>query len=831
MRKIYSSLLVLLLMMVSTTVKAQFKIEAEAYPADAWGQEISQSLKLSEFATALGTDAATFAAEYAKGDPANLDASAVKVALDEGEGVMNTNYTQGGFGNFWMTAEGKALAWGGEGLIFYNITSCDVDNDAFVFMLGQMPQLAKVGDKLVAKIAYTYGDKTATVDITVNIVEAPPAALEVETTKLSELTIVKDYTMTLDFEEGKSYEGNVVTTSLEGIYDALGVANAADLDGFIKETSVGIYLQPISTENDVTTVLDELIPSRSTTDGWIGRYTSYDEATATETPLEMNYPLSWGANCTFYIQEAKLAEGEFSIKTGQYPGTMKGGDTDWTYLYIIVGKNAARIKVQANVAAGEPQPEPEPGEVVPFGEWQKVGEETIEAIGKGAPESGKFTVDIDAIAELLGCNANSILFNALADESNISDEHTANKGGMWMTKDGYVVKWSGNETVRAVYAEPTTEGDLSSIDYGFEAGNWAIGDESNIKLYYNFSGKYYLVTIHVKVEEENQFDLNEKAKDYLVKEFIANADGYWPDAVTTKLDMEFVQSMLGTTNFKLYTDQNVVPEGAETGELQMSKNYTCTPYPGFWYGTTTYTTADGMTVVDNAGWGNNSVGFTYADGQLTWYCPGHEAGTNYMLNVYLVNEETGDYVRYIVTTSFVEELTPETEVALDEQVKAAVEEEKIVNGFYDIQIDKAKVAEALGITEDLLSGVEIKYAKTPVTYETVAFIDEVYFNPAGYYDLENGIAASISEDWTLSVNLEDVTLSDEGVYKFRYAFDYEGKRVLYTVTLGTDTAVGISNVAAPKAADGAYYTLTGVKVAQPTEKGIYIKGGKKVFVK
>ena len=491
MRKIYSSLLVLLLMMVSTTVKAQFKIEAEAYPADAWGQEISQSLKLSEFATALGTDAATFAAEYAKGDPANLDASAVKVALDEGEGVMNTNYTQGGFGNFWMTAEGKALDWGGEGLIFYNITSCDVDNDAFVFMLGQMPQLAKVGDKLVAKIAYTYGDKTATVDITVNIVEAPPAALEVETTKLSELTIVKDYTMTLDFEEGKSYEGNVVTTSLEGIYDALGVANAADLDGFIKETSVGIYLQPISTENDVTTVLDELIPSRSTTDGWIGRYTSYDEATATETPLEMNYPLSWGANCTFYIQDAKLAEGEFSIKTGQYPGTMKGGDTDWTYLYIIVGKNAARIKVQANVAAGEPQPEPEPGEVVPFGEWQKVGEETIEAIGKGAPESGKFTVDIDAIAELLGCNANSILFNALADESNISDEHTANKGGMWMTKEGYVVKWSGNETVRAVYAEPTTQGDLSSIDYGFEAGNWAIGDESNIKLYYNFSGEPY----------------------------------------------------------------------------------------------------------------------------------------------------------------------------------------------------------------------------------------------------------------------------------------------------------------------------------------------------
>ena len=43
-----------------------------------------------------------------------------------------------------------------------------------------------------------------------------------------------------------------------------------------------------------------------------------------------------------------------------------------------------------------------------------------------------------------------------------------------------------------------------------------------------------------------------------------------------------------------------------------------------------------------------------------------------------------------------------------------------------------------------------------------------------------------------------------------------------------DDATGISEIAADKKADKAYYTLDGVRVENPTQKGVYIHNGKKV---
>lgn len=53
---------------------------------------------------------------------------------------------------------------------------------------------------------------------------------------------------------------------------------------------------------------------------------------------------------------------------------------------------------------------------------------------------------------------------------------------------------------------------------------------------------------------------------------------------------------------------------------------------------------------------------------------------------------------------------------------------------------------------------------------------------------------------------------------------------LYSVIFGDDSTTGINNVDTAKDADNAYYTLQGVRVADPT-KGIYIVNGKKVVVK
>lgn len=53
----------------------------------------------------------------------------------------------------------------------------------------------------------------------------------------------------------------------------------------------------------------------------------------------------------------------------------------------------------------------------------------------------------------------------------------------------------------------------------------------------------------------------------------------------------------------------------------------------------------------------------------------------------------------------------------------------------------------------------------------------------------------------------------------------------FAIVFGGDTT-GISNVeTAAKATDGAWYTLSGVKVSQPTARGIYVRNGKKYVVK
>ena len=51
----------------------------------------------------------------------------------------------------------------------------------------------------------------------------------------------------------------------------------------------------------------------------------------------------------------------------------------------------------------------------------------------------------------------------------------------------------------------------------------------------------------------------------------------------------------------------------------------------------------------------------------------------------------------------------------------------------------------------------------------------------------------------------------------------------YSIAFGGDTT-GINEVVAAAKADGAYYTLSGVRVENPT-KGLYIQNGKKVIIK
>ena len=148
-------------------------------------------------------------------------------------------------------------------------------------------------------------------------------------------------------------------------------------------------------------------------------------------------------------------------------------------------------------------------------------------------------------------------------------------------------------------------------------------------------------------------------------------------------------------------------------------------------------------------------------------------------------------------------------------------------------MDKAKIAAALGITEAQFGEVQMFYAQSVGVWVNLnPGESSQYFNANGYEDLEAGVEAAVSEDYVVTLTLDDVSLGADDKITLRYAFDYDNKRVLYTLQLGAQGSkvVGIRDVKTAQA-DGAWYTLTGVKVAQPTTKGVYLHNGKKVYVK
>ena len=281
------------------------------------------------------------------------------------------------------------------------------------------------------------GDKSVKFNVNLHVNAAPEPTLPAPVTQLSKLEIVKDYTLTLPFLLGKQYEGKPYTATLDGVYEALGT-DAASFDATAADY---IFTQVVESTvvNDETTYTpsDELkTPDSASGGAWFGRYSNFDESTGQETVLDKSYPRAWGDGCTFYCQNITLTEGELSIISGQYPGTLKIGDTDYTYLYIIVGDKAARVKVQVEVT--EPQVSDD---------FVQVGETTveIEAPVDDSYATKKFSVDIAAIAEALECEpADFDDIYAWASEGVMDNSHTEGSGGFYYNEQGFIQNWGSD---------------------------------------------------------------------------------------------------------------------------------------------------------------------------------------------------------------------------------------------------------------------------------------------------------------------------------------------------------------------------------------------------
>ena len=849
MKKIYFSFLMLAMLMVSTVAKAQYTVTVTSDPENNYYSG-DQGFDPAAVAEALGL----------------ADAAAVQTLIDAGDNVYikladetKSNSYTGNTNEFWMNADGVPQGYGDNGTCWYVGLSYDVGQtdeetgvtspDVVDVYMGQMPNFFKeiyTDSELKCTLYLVNGDKEVSFDVTLNVNAAPEPTLPTPTTQLSGLEIVANYELPLNFTTGKEYEGKTYSATLEGIYDALGVTSE-ELDEVVSDytytqmvTGDTVYAEDGSVASiEYNDWLDELVRPEDVSGGaWFGRYINIDEATDTET-IFGNAPKNWGTGSnTFYTQNITLADGEFSIVSGQFPGVLKAGDSDYANLYIIVGSKAACVKVYTNVTDPE---------VINPDELTMVGETTI-AITSPANDdysTKSFIVDMEAVTTALGCTIDDIEdFYAWASETDLSDNHTTSGGGYYFNENGYIDTWANKAPV---YIDPSNLAE-GKFGIGQYAGIYSDITEDVLfktQIVFQYGSNYYAVNIEYTITPKSQVEVefNLVSTEALSIQIVPSSETYaWE--TTSTLDLDYIEGKIGTTDFTLYTDK-----ANDEGVLEWSKSYTCTPNPGFWYGITTYENEAHQVVVDNAGYGTNSFGLTYADGEIIWYqYPGQRAvDDKYEANIYLVNEETGDYIKYILYVSYVEEVKPEGEIVGTEDVVVEMSDEIVSeDGYYNAYIDMSKAFEALGIEDpSLIESCSVLAAKSATMFSEVGIDEEIVYSKNGYVvdniDEINLLTVAVKLDDAnipyLQINDNDGLFDDPKAEAYvRIGLEYDGKRYIHNIWLiGSEIATGISATPAQTYAPAAIYSIAGAKL-NAMQKGLNIvrmQDGsvKKLFVK
>ena len=659
------------------------------------------------------------------------------------DGMSNATTGNAGENAYWMNEQCEPQTYGTEGScwylgIYWNEANEEEGTPAYVDVhAGQMPNyFSKIyTDTELKQVFYLVnGDKMVTFNVTLHV----NAAQEAQTLNLSDLTIVKDYEIALPFVATKQYEGNTATSTLEGLYDALVGTTAETLDANI---GTSCYAEIIKTEtiNDLENYLLDgtlmnMTDIRTETDGWFGRYTNFDESTGIESTLPINAPKPHGANGTFYIQNIALANGELTFTNGQYPGTLKKGDTDYTYLYIVSGTNAVRIKVYVDVTDPE---------TVPQDELELAGETTIDVAMNpmNSYSTKSFNIDMEAIAAALGCEVSDIdNIYSWTDGGEMSDNHTEGSGGFYFTSDSKIGSWANSIESTAPFFIS-----ISSLpDGAFNIGQYPnyykdITEDVILTpdLIFIVGAKYYIVHVRYRITNDELVDTGEWTRVYASAYDVQliDAEGYGQAAESmTKIDLDDIIAAIGTDSPTLYTEFWATgDDGVE--KMTYSDAYSCTPYPGFWM------TADGRSAGE---WGNNpSYGMSYANGEITYYCiaGNHQAGDEFISRFYLVNEENGKYAQITLNVAFVDErgaIAGEVG-STDVKVYLTSEAENEDTGCYegDEGVDWSAVCEALGITEDEIVDctwmITNSYGKlVNVTADTSFEADNNAFDANGY---------------------------------------------------------------------------------------------------
>lgn len=785
---------------------AQFKATVEQYANTDYSQ-VAAEFKLTEIATALETDTATLAAAlnawYNYDEESGAEKPADMFFLKSGEELV-ADYSTNAPGGFWMSSDYRNVGHGDEAA-FYEDIWFDSAEDLFGIYLGQYPNALKDGATLTPTFVLKHGDKQVTFDITY-IVNPLPTMPEAEL-EIAKLEIIGETEVTVTQYPRTGYDADVVKVSIAGVAESFG------LDKEVFATMIPNQMYQAYTDDTYGMKVDSLL-AIGYYDGWVGLAFAENGDTLTEACAK-SYS---SADARFYTN-AWSYNGENDTLTcnlGQSPEKLVAGDNFYSYVYIVYGNKAFRIKYNLVIEAA---PYVDPNDFVSIGTSTYV----VEQVNLTDYSYSEIYIPIDSIAELLGTTATALSFQATGPEGGFTSSSTAKAGGYWMTQNGIVCSWNSG----VFFVEPQTSGDYSVLHVGQHAVNQlSVGDEAHTLMYLVNGTQYYTLDITLKIVQREAVaqDFESVAtRNYTVQALDANYT--WSEiANSASIPFADIYSLIGTTDPVLYA-LNVDSVAAQKGE-KYTKDYTMGEKPGFWLN------EEGR----QAPWGSAPWGITglnsTADNFIIQCIQMQDMGVVgdvYTGQFFLVNEENNKMLTINLTYQIVETII-QAEIVGEEWINLPVSTDDA-----SVDYDLTKVATAFGLesVDALFEGYYVKGLKADGTYtEGLDAINSgIIFNISGGADTYGDIGVGFSEDYKQIWTYSNVDIEAPFKAEATFCFEIDSKRYIIHATLldPESYAAGIEGISADKK-DGKIYNLQGQEVAAPA-KGIYIMNGKKFLVK
>ena len=793
-----------MLMLACIPASAQFTATVEQYANNDHSTVVAE-FTLTEVAAALQTDTATLAAALDAWYNYDAESGAEKPAdmffLKSGDALVS-DYNTTAPGGFWMTSDYQVAPYG-EGTVFYEDIWFDQAEDFFGIYLGQYPNALKDGATLTPTFVLKHGDKQVTFDITY-IVKPLPTMPEAEL-EIAKLEIVGETEITVTQYPRTGYDADVVKVSIAGVAESFG------LDKEVFATMIPNQMYQAYTDDTYGMKVDSLL-AIGYYDGWVGLAFAENGDTLTEACAK-SYS---SADARFYTNAWSYNEENDTLtcNLGQSPEKLVAGDNFYSYVYIVYGNKAFRIKYNLVIEAA---PYVDPNDFVSIGTSTYV----VEQVNLTDYSYSEIYIPIDSIAELLGTTATALSFQATGAEGGFTSSSTANAGGYWLTQNGIVCSWNSG----VFFVEPGASGDYSVLHVGQHAANQlSVGDAAHTLMYLVNGTQYYTLDITLKIVQREA--VKQEFESVATRSYVVQAldENYTWSTKSANIPFADIDNLIGTVEPVLYA-LNVDSIAEQTGE-KYTKNYTMGEKPGFWLN------EEGR----QAPWGSAPWGITGLNStseNFVIQCIQMEdmgvVGDVYTGEFYLVNEETGKMITIKLTYQIVDEIV-DSEIVGEEWINLPVSMNDNLVDF-----DFAKVATALGLesVEALFDGYYAKGMKADGTYSDGADIvnNGLSFNASGAFEEYSAIGLLVTEDYKqfLTYSNNDI----EGTFKLEVTmcFEIDSKSYVIHITLLDETsyAEGIESINADNKV-GKIYNLQGQEVAAPA-KGIYIMNGKKVVIK